>query len=238
MSFLDDLLAREERVLHEARRHPIFMVVKSAPYLLGAIFLWIAATLAIVYIPDLAGVRVGLILGLVLIAGSLVPLVVGAYRILFWWREVYIITSYRIIQIEGLMNRRTFDSALEKVNDVVTTQSIFGRMFNYGTVDIVTAADAAINDIAGVSKPFVFKRILMQAKVDYGSRGLDDDGFPTRRSTAVPAASSGADTDQLPSFEDEHQQSRAVIALTELRNSGVLSDAEFNEKLRRLTGSK
>jgi len=237
MSFLDDLLARDERILLESRRHPLFMVLNSGPYLLGAILLWIGAALAIMFVPDLAGVDIGLILGLILFVVSLVPLFVGLYRVLNWWREIYIVTNYRIIQIEGLMNRNTSDSALEKVNDIVTSQSIFGRMFSYGTINIITGSEAAINNIAGVSNPYHFKRVLMEAKLEFGSRGIDDDGFPTHRREPVQSAGPQADTNRIPNVSDDQQHSRAVIALTELRNSGVITDAEFNEKLRRLTGS-
>jgi uncharacterized membrane protein YdbT with pleckstrin-like domain len=240
MTFLEKLLAREERVLLEARRHPLFMVLKAGPYLLGAMGLWILAVLTFVFVPSVLDVNIGLILGLILLAVSVVPLALGTYKILFWWREQYVVTSFRIIQIEGLMNRRTFDSALEKVNDVVMSQSVFGRMFNYGSINIVTGSDAAINDIEGVSKPFDFKRVLMEAKMDFGSRGFNEDGFQrTRRvDDYQPApANREADTNRLPTFTSEQDQSRAVIALTELRNSGVISDAEFNEKIRRLTGS-
>ncbi|MEZ4572181.1 MAG: PH domain-containing protein [Thermomicrobiales bacterium] len=107
-----------------------------------------------------------------------------------------------------------------KVNDVVTSQSMFGRMFNYGTINIVTGSDAAINDIAGVAKPFEFKRKLMEAKMEFGQRGYDDNGFSTHRRAPDQPSTTNANTDQLPQFQDEHQQSRAVIALTELRNSG------------------
>ena len=238
MAFLDELLASEERVLLIARRHPLFMVLHAAPYILGTILVWVLALLAYLYIPEVAGVDSAPILALILVAVAFVPLAIGAYRILDWWREQYVVTSYRIIQVEGLMNRRFLDSALEKVNDVVMSQSVFGRMFNFGTINIVTGSDAAINNIEGVSGPFDFKRKLMEAKMEFGSsRGYGDDGF-RRPQRVEERASDGhaADTNRLPNVENDQDRSRAVIALTELRNSGVISESEFDEKLRRLTG--
>lgn len=240
MSFVENLLARDEQILLEARRHPLFMVLHCGPYLLGALLVWVIGALAIIYIPEIDGVDVGLFFGLAVVVGGLIPLFIGVYRIIFWWREQYYITSYRIIQVEGMMNRRTFDSALEKVNDVIMSQSIFGRMFNYGSINIVTGSDAAINDIAGVSNPYEFKRMLMEAKMEFGNRGLNDDGF---RSSPVRQPQDNmreADTNRLPDVNattTEQDQSRAIIALTELRNSGVLTDAEFSEKLRKLSES-
>ena len=236
MTFVSEILAKDERILLEARRHPLFMIVNAGPYLAGSIVIWILVALSVVYVPDVFDFDIGGILALILVAVSLVPLFIAVYRILHWWREQYIVTSYRIIQVEGLMNRKTFDSALEKVNDVVMSQSLFGRLFSYGTINIVTGSDAAINEIIGVARPFDFKRVLMEAKLEFGRGGLDGDGFPATAS-ARNLGVSRANTDRLPSFQGPQDQSRAVIALTELRNSGVISDAEFNEKLRQITGT-
>ena len=236
MAFVSEILARDERILLEARRHPLFMILNAGPYLAGSIVIWILAALSIVYIPDVFDYDIGGILAVILLIVSLVPLFIAVYRVAHWWREQYIVTSYRIIQIEGLMNRRTFDSALEKVNDVVMSQSLFGRVFKYGTINIVTGSDAAINEIIGVSRPFDFKRVLMEAKLEFGRSGLSVDGMPAAPATSSLGASATI-TDRLPNIQDQQDQSRAVIALTELRNSGVISDAEFDEKLRQITGA-
>ncbi|MEZ4572180.1 MAG: hypothetical protein R2849_18040 [Thermomicrobiales bacterium] len=68
MSFLDDLMARDEQILLVARRHPLFMVIHAGPYLAATVALWVAAILALIFVPDVAGVNVGLILGLALLA--------------------------------------------------------------------------------------------------------------------------------------------------------------------------
>ena len=237
VTFVSEILARDERILLEARRHPIFMVLNAGPYLAGTIVVWILAALSVVYIPYTFDFDVGGILALILLVVSLVPLFTALYRISHWWREQYVVTSYRIIQVEGLMNRRTFDSALEKVNDVVTSQSLFGRLFNYGTINIVTGSDAAINEIIGVSNPFEFKRVLIEAKLVFSRSGFGDDGFAASPGLANRGASS-VNTDRLSHIKNQDDQSRAVIALTELRNSGIISDAEFDEKLRQITGAR
>ncbi len=238
MAYVDKLLARDEKVILQSRRHPLFMVLNSGPYILGAVLLWALAVLAWLFVPEAAGIRFDLILAAVLFVASFVPLAIGLYRVLHWMKEQYFITNFRILQVEGFVNRRTFDSALEKVNDVVMTQSIFGRMFDYGSINIVTGSDAAINDIAGVSKPYEFKRALLETKMAFGSR---NDGENLQWATPQPAAPAepmpmyDAHTDRLPEVGGQHDQSRVIIALTELRNSGVISDAEYSEKLRKLT---
>ena len=61
--------------------------------------------------------------------------------ILIWWNRQYIITSLRVIQISGVINKNLTDSSLEKVNDVKLSQSIVGRLFDYGNVEILTASE-------------------------------------------------------------------------------------------------
>lgn len=256
MAYVDKLLATEERIVLQARRHPLFMVLNSGPYLLGALLLWLAALLVIVFVPDVRGVPIDVILALIIFAASLVPLAIGVYRIAHWVKEQYLVTNYRIIQIEGLVNRRVYDSALEKVNDVILDQSLFGRIFDYGTINIVTGSDAAINDIAGVVKPYEFKRALLEAKMMFGH--WDDDLRPAERMPVEPAVAMppepgirqdaaprqpfagdfDATTERMPRADAaQSDHSRAIIALTELRNSGLISDAEYAEKLRKLTQS-
>ena len=41
-------------------------------------------------------------------------------------------TNRRVIQVEGVVNKHATDSSLEKINDAVLSQSIFGRMFGFG----------------------------------------------------------------------------------------------------------
>jgi uncharacterized membrane protein YdbT with pleckstrin-like domain len=215
------------------------MVLNAGPYVVGAVAMWAVALLAIIFVPDVGGVNVGLILGLILLAVSLVPLMIGLFRFLHWRKEQYIVTNYRIVQIEGLVNRRVFDSALEKVNDVILTQPLLGRIFNYGSINIVTGSEAAINDITGVASPFEFKRALLEAKMAFGSREYGETARRSEVADRLPAeVRYEAHTDRLPNTGSASDPSRAVIALTELRNAGVITDAEYSEKLKRLTGAE
>ncbi len=58
------------------------------------------------------------------------------------------------------------DSGLEKINDAHLTQSWLGRIFDYGTLDILTAADesAGIQDYAMLADPIKFKIAMLNQK--------------------------------------------------------------------------
>ncbi|MFW6073957.1 MAG: PH domain-containing protein [Chloroflexota bacterium] len=235
MGYVDQLLANEERVVLIAHRHPLFMLSRVGPLVFLMLVIWGLSLASWSFVPT-----VGSYLGLVLLIGSFVPLVISVYRFLWWRKERYIITSYRIIQVEGIVNRRTFDSALEKVNDVETSQSVFGRMFDYGTINIITGSEIGVNDLVGLSKPYEFKRALLEAKLAFGhDHGI---GLRPERSEFVRDAiddedESGPDapTRRFETVNDENDPSRVAIALTELRNAGEISEDEFQERMQRVT---
>ena len=60
----------------------------------------------------------------------------------------YVVTNRRVIEVSGVLNKRTTDSSLEKINDAVLTQSIFGRIFGFGDLDILTASESGIRTSA------------------------------------------------------------------------------------------
>jgi hypothetical protein len=235
------LLANNERILLQAKRHALFMILQVAPFALLVLLLGVLSLSSWQYVPTVGGW-----LGLLILIGAIAVLVYAIVLFLQWKMERYLVTNYRIIQIEGIFNRGTFDSALEMINDVQMKQSVFGRMFNYATVNIITGSDMGLNNLAGIAKPFEFKRALLEAKLAYGSgdrpmpiestefaRFASGDGQPARGTPDQGAASQP--TNQIPNVETETDPMKVVTALNELRNAGIISDSEFNEKMRQLT---
>ncbi len=60
-----------------------------------------------------------------------------------WRNQEWLITTRRVMRAEGVLNKSVSDSSLEKINDARLDQSIFGRIFGFGTLDILTAAEEA-----------------------------------------------------------------------------------------------
>lgn len=241
MAYIDDFLAEHERILVTAHRHIIFVILKTLPWALGAVFLWFLAFATYYWEPPAQG-----ILLVALLIGSLVVLAVGAWHVVVWAAEKYYVTNYRIIQVDGIFSKRTMDSSLEKINDVVMTQSILGRLFDFGSIKIMTASDLGVNDLAGLARPAYVKRTLLQAKLRLSDERPARWAEETQISTGSPAAPASAAQPTAPTAvvqpqavgastaTAEDDSARAVIALTELRNSGVISEQEFNDKLRQV----
>ncbi len=69
----------------------------------------------------------------------------------------YIITNHRIISEYGILNKNSKESPLDKVNNVSHSQSIFGRIFNYGSVQLQTASEMGATIFKFLPAPKQFK---------------------------------------------------------------------------------
>jgi len=159
---------------------------------------------------------------------ALIPLFELVRGILDWMNERYIITSRRVIEIRGVFNKLVRDSALEKVNDVELKQSVFGRLFKYGTVEIITGSDVGVNVFHRISNPVKFKKAMLNAKELLHTRAVDV-MFPA---PAVPAQQAAAPAPGAPVTAGNIGD--RLIELTELRQKGMISEAEFQAKRKEL----
>ena len=239
MSYQDRLLAEHEQVKRRAHRHVLFVMLHTMPLVLLGILLWVIAGFVLSRVDTYPG-----IIAVILLAISLVPIGIATYRFLWWKAEEYIVTNLRIIQVEGIASKRSLDSSLGRINDVEMKQSVFGRMFDFGDITILTASSQAINDLHGIDQPFAFKRALLEAKAEF--EGI----WPAAQPEAAYAAQGATNaagpggnhqrrpqSEQRPEMDDTARldnTTRMVAALSELRNAGVLSEAEYQEKLQRL----
>jgi hypothetical protein len=162
MSYARKLLARGEEVVLEARPHWFLVIGRS----------WwaiILAILALAVLMFVAGPPEEDLDGPVEIV-ALVALAIGLARIgwVIWdWRNTeFLVTTLRIVRAEGILNKRMAATSLEKVNDAVLTQSLFGRIFGFGDLDILSAAEeiGGIEDFPMVTDPVDFKVAMLNQK--------------------------------------------------------------------------
>lgn len=136
----------------------------------------------------------------------LIPIVSALYDYLNWYHHKYIVTNRRVIQILGIINKNVTDSSLEKVNDLKMQQSFWGRMFNFGDIEILTASELGINRFTFIGDPIRFKAAMINAKAHLENGNLP---APRQTETSIP---------------------ELIVKLDELRQKGVLSEEEFQQK--------
>ena len=92
---------------------------------------------------------------------------VAIWTALRYVNQEYVLTNRRVIQVEGVLNRNATDSSLEKINDAVLSQSVFGRMFDFGDLTVLTASESGIEKMRMLRSPIVFKKAMLDAKHEY-----------------------------------------------------------------------
>ena len=85
-----------------------------------------------------------------------------------WRNQEWLITTRRVMRAEGVLNKSVSDSSLEKINDARLDQSLFGRIFGFGRLDILTAAEEAggtnMADFPMIADPVQFKKAMFDQK--------------------------------------------------------------------------
>jgi uncharacterized membrane protein YdbT with pleckstrin-like domain len=240
MAYIDGLLGRDEQILYVARQHLFVLVshVVTEMILIGLLVAaGVASNMAFAGTQVLFGsLNANNLILLICVSISVIVLISGFLDYLRWNAEQYVITDRRVIQVRGIINKTVLDSSLEKINDLELRQSLLGRMFNYGTIAILTGSgEDGTNILDRIAEPMEFKRAMLEAKHSY-ERGYDYAPPPPPaprqhvRDNEMPAPQRSAT--RQPVSRSEIQ--RTLEELAALRDRGILSSDEFEQKKREL----
>ena len=249
MAYLDNLLASGEQPIRREHQH-WFVVVADARY---AIFAWLGAIALLILsgaVPnDAGGQGLRQVIGYAVLVLVLGGLLYFGWQVLRWQNEEFVVTSRRVLQTEGVANKRVIDSSLEKINDAILTESIFGRMFGFGDLDILTAAESGISRLRMLRQADDFKRAMLEAKHELelelsGARPMPGPairtGAPAMTPTPAPepAAPAPAPRPPEPASMSADDVTRTLANLADLRDRGAISAEDYEAKksdlLRRL----
>lgn len=223
-TYLQSLLGDGEKVLHTTRRHWLILAAEIFPETALGLGLFLLVTLLMVLVPvtfPWAG------LGYLLLA---LPLASLARDVLDWSNRQFVITTRRVIYVQGIINKDVTDSSLEKVNDVKLEQSGWGRMLNFGDVEILTASELGVNKFSNILDPIAFKKAMLNAKHRLEA-APGSDIKPAPRPTGTAALLAQMDSPQPGPTADVPD---LIAQLDRLRAQGVLTEAEFQEKKKQL----
>ena len=104
-----------------------------------------------------------------LAAGALVGLVL-AWKLLVLRSNEYMLTNHRVIRKTGILSQQSMDSQLDKINNIEHRQTLWGRLLNFGDVEIDTASETGMAVFQNISRPLEFKRAIVAAAEQYRAR--------------------------------------------------------------------
>jgi uncharacterized membrane protein YdbT with pleckstrin-like domain len=195
-TYVQNLMGQKERILLVTRQHWFALLSRIFLEIILIVVLVAAFIAASFYYPVA-------IYGLILV---LVPLIGMVRDILIWSNRQYIVTNRRVMQVAGVLNKNVVDSSLEKVSDIKMNQSFFGRLFDYGDIQILTASELGIDLFERIANPIKFKTAILNAKEEFG---FDDDRIHSQQADDIPSL---------------------IARLDELRKQGIVSEEEFRKK--------
>jgi len=208
MGFPRRLLVEGEELVLDLRPHWIVLV---APALIGIGVLVAWAVL----LPGLPDNGAGDVLMWALLGGGVLLILWYPVRsYLVWSTSYFVVTSDRVIHRSGIIGKYSMEIPHEAINDVRFNQNVFERLVGAGDLIIQSASEAGRQVFEDIRHPEEVQRTLYQQGELNQQRMYQGRGMTGR---------DGSSVDDLERLAD-------------LRDRGVLTDAEFEAEKRRILG--
>ena len=200
-SYIESLLGDREAIVMVAHQHWIVLARALLIEVITILIIFAVAFATAIALPDYSALIT--IIGFVIL---IIPVATMTIDVLAWSNRQFIITNRRVIQLSGVFNKNVTDSNLEKVNDVKMEQTVMGRLFGYGDIEILTASELGVNLFERIADPIRFKTAMLNAK----------EAYDREVSNVAPAVSRS-----IPDM---------IAQLDVLRKEGILTEEEFQQK--------
>ena len=144
-------LKKDEKIVVKIRKHWISLVPPILAWILLVILLFVIGW---------PGKSVRFVIGLL---AAIYPI----YEYINWRFNLWTVTNMRVVDESGFFSRHSKESPLDKINNVEYDQSIWGRLFGYGKVEIQTAAEMGDDNYDLIHHPKLLKDSITHAQEEY-----------------------------------------------------------------------
>jgi hypothetical protein len=261
--YVDSLLTQGEHVVLRTRQHWLALLANAR----NALVLWVVGLVILVAIAffNIQDVNLrNVIAGVALVLIGL-GVLIFLYHLWQWYATDYVVTNRRLLNVTGILSKRSADSSLEKINDAILTQTLAGRMFNYGDLEILTAADTP-NDLYHIlNAPKEFKKVMLTQKhaleteYMYGrppspplrapmetspppaaappmAPPLAAEPPPAMAAEPAPPPVAQAADEAVDEDEESERITETLARLADLRDQGAITAEEYEQKKDELLG--
>jgi uncharacterized membrane protein YdbT with pleckstrin-like domain len=146
--YIDDILQPGEKVLYSTNAHWVLY--------LPAIGAWIVALILLILWRS--AVTPGLEMTWLVLAAA-AALVAAIATVKTWfdrWITETDVTNLRVVHKKGFVKRETFEMSLDKVESVDVSQTVLGRILDYGNVTILGVGEGK-KTIKTIASPLDFR---------------------------------------------------------------------------------
>lgn len=140
-------LRENESIVMVTRRHPVTIIwLYVATIAILALWIWFRDA------------KMGRYIGYPFGALILISLIKTWSR----HRDIWVVTNQRVVDEAGIFTIRSMECPLDKITNVMVAQSVPGRILGYGKIQIQTAGEAGINEVAKVMRPRSFRSAIFE----------------------------------------------------------------------------
>jgi len=207
------VLKTDEKKLIIIRQHWIKLVLPFLVWLLLAIvfisFGWPSFSTALI----------------ILLVVALYP----AYEYINWKNNLWCVTNMRVVDESGFFTRNSKESPLDKINNVEYHQSLWGRIFGFGDVDIQTAAELGETTYNLIHHPKLLKDTITQAQFENKQSAITSQA--TQLAEAIKRSNPGMQSVPQQMVGDE------LSKLFDLLQKGAITQEEYLAQKNKLMGT-
>jgi uncharacterized membrane protein YdbT with pleckstrin-like domain len=176
-------------------------------------FLWFLAALVLFGIAVALDWIRGPLLVVIVVALVIAALWLVVRPFVDWYTTRYVLTNERLITRTGLVAKSGVEIPLERITNVNFSASMFERMLGAGDLLIESAGSAGQSEFANIPKPDDFQTVLYKA----------------REQRSIELSGSSA-----PTGEFKPHAADSIQKLAELRDQGLITEDEYQEKRQKL----
>ena len=139
------------------------------------------------------------------------------YRILDRNTNLWAVTNLRVIDEYGVFSNNSKETPLDKINNISYRQPLLGRMFNYGHVQIQSAAESGSTIHKMVERPKDLKDTITQYQERYKQEQIKEQAQSLANAVGGQKPSVGIDV------------SEELTKLHDLKEKGIITEEDFQK---------
>ncbi|HMU10744.1 MAG TPA: PH domain-containing protein [Ferruginibacter sp.] len=203
------VLKKDEKILLITRQHWVKLALPFFAWLLLAIILiwWLQNKTAFI----------------IVLITALYPML----EYINWKYNLWCVTNLRVVDETGFFTRYSKESPLDKINNVEYDQSIWGRIFGFGNVDIQTAAELGETKYTLIHHPKLLKDTITHAQEEYKKIQISNQA--TQLAEAIAKTNAIQPSQQMVADE--------LSKLFDLLQKGAITQEEYLAQKSKLMGS-
>ena len=147
------------------------------------------------------------------------------YRILERNNNLWVVTNLRIIDEHGVFSNNSKETPLDKINNISYRQPLLGRMFNYGDIQIQSAAESGATIQKMVERPKILKDTITNYQERYKQEQIKKQAQRLANAVVGQKPSAGVDI------------SEELIKLHDLKEKGIITEEDFQKRKEKILKS-